>query len=152
MKIKNISNLWKGRLKRRNFFIFVLILGVLLVISSNYLPDTPLVLVLILIIALYTLCLSIRRAQDIGIRKVWVNAIAVFYGIQILAGIILTFCVAAGYVSIFTAMLLSSFLNLISLPIGLYLLCAKSEKKDNIYGVYEERTSKSFINDIFNIK
>ena len=96
------------------------------------------------------LCISVRRAQDIGIRKWGIKAIAIFYGIYIFLACMLIFCVAAGYVNIFIAMIFSSFLNIISLPIGLYLLCANSEKKDNIYGVYEENTKKSFIDDILN--
>ncbi len=142
--------MWEGRIKRTNFFIFILILSAFFALLNNYLPDTVLLSalssVLILIIALYMLCLSIRRAQDIGMRKGSVRAIVIFYGINILVGFILV----VGDINTFTAMIISSILNIISLPIGLYLLCAGSEKKDNIYGVYEEHTKKSFINDIFN--
>ena len=146
--------MWKGRLKRRNYFIFILILCAFFALLNNYLPDTVLLSalssVLTLIIALYMLCLSIRRAQDIGIRKGGVKAITVFYGAQILIGLVLAPASILGYISFFTTLVISSLINIISLPIGLYLLCADSEKKDNVYGVYEEKTKKSFIDDILN--
>lgn len=160
--------MWKGRLKRTNFFLVTLILGVAILIIDNYslgiiqtqtsipwhetleIIKVVIYSLLYLVVALYMLCLSIRRAQDIGIRKGGVKAITVFYGAQILIGLVLAPASILGYISFFTTLVISSLINIISLPIGLYLLCANSEKKDNVYGVYEEKTKKSFIDDILN--
>ena len=169
MKIKNISKIWKGRIKRRNFFIVVLVLSSFFTLVNNYLLASPLLLamfmpegieiakivvysLLSLIIALYMLCLSLRRAQDIGIRKGGVYSIAIFYGIQILIGVMIVPGSMLGYISFPIQLFVPLLINLISLPISLYLLCARSESKNNIYGVYEEETKRSFIHDIFNIQ
>ena len=79
--------MWKGRIKRTNFFLVKLILGVAILIIDNYslgiiqtqtsipghetleIIKAVIYSLLYLVVALYMLCLSIRRAQDIGIRK-----------------------------------------------------------------------------------
>ncbi len=167
MKIKNISKIWKGRIKRKNFFIISIILFTFFSLANNYLLAKPLIFamfmpeeietakiviysLLSLIIALYMLCLSLRRAQDIGIRKGGIYTIAIFYGIQILIAVILIPGSMLGYIFFPITLFIPLLLNIISLPISLYLLCAKSEKKDNEYGKYEENASKSFLKDVFN--
>lgn len=163
MKIKNISNLWKGRIKRTNFFIVNIIVATVYFVINYLLDDQPQTLLttlqiiettilclLLLVAAFYMIVLSVRRAKDIGIGSNGIEFIVGFYIIQVLLGVISVASLLLDFTSYIWIYLISLPLLFIEMFINLRLLLAVSEKKDNIYGVYEEHTKKSFINDILN--